>query len=148
MITIESKSTKGSFETEYSISGKQSSYVEAVVRFKAALDTKFKQYDVKVPKDTKDLGLGSAKKSGVINATTGPKLAGPLQKTVDLFRDSGMRDQQMTKILTECIQAAFPLAKGSIRMQFITRGVIDVRKFYVLWMHMLLRSTKQKKVSM
>ena len=132
-ITIESKSTKGAFATEYSISGKQSSFKEPVQKFQAELSKMFTSYSIKVPKDTSKLGLGSGKKSATLNATTSQKHSGPLQNTVKLFSDSGMRDAQIETVLTKCIKAGFPLAKSVKKLSFMNKGQIDLRKFYVLW---------------
>ena len=131
-VTIESKSLGTGFGGEFSISGKQSSYVEPVGKFKAGLSNLFKQQGVVVT-DENEYGLGSAKRSGTVTGTHGKLLTASLQKTVDILMKEGkMKAPQIDKAFQKLIVESFPAASG-LSHSVMNGNNIDTHNFMVLW---------------
>ena len=131
-ITIESKSLGTGFGGEFSISGKQSSFIEPVTSFKNGLANLFNSKKIKVANE-EEYGLGGAKRSGVLTGTHGKSLVTALQNTIDILKNEGkMSDKQIDAALQKLIVDAFPAASG-LSLSVVSGGQIDAHNFMILW---------------
>lgn len=130
-VTIESKSDKNGFGGEFSISGKQSSYLEPTANFRELLKKQFEKAGIKIKDDSKH-GLGDAKKSGALTGGGGAALTTPMEATIGEFRKAGWNDAKIQKMLADCVNGSFPAAKG-LSTNFIKGGKFDAHEFMILW---------------
>ena len=131
-VTIESKSLGTGFGGEFSISGKQSSFVEPVNAFKSGLSNIFNSKKIKVANE-EEYGLGSAKRSGVVTGTHGAQLTASLQKTIDILMKEGkMTAKQIDSMFQKLINDSFPAASG-LSLSVMSGKEINTQNFMVLW---------------
>ena len=130
---IESKSSaKKTFEGEFSISGKQNSYIEPTGKFKAGLAALFKQK--KITMDNEDnYGLSGSKTKGMISGNASKPVATALQKTIDaLMKEGKMKANAVDSALQKLIKDSFPNA-NTTTSSVMNGNSIDIKKFYLNW---------------
>lgn len=129
-VAVESKSARDSFSSEFSISGKQSSFKEPTARFKSGISELYKKKKIKV--DESQHGLGSAKKSGAISGVSGKSLSTALNNTAEALSSAGMNARSINLEINRLVNDAFPSARG-ISFNVMDGKGIDANKFMTLW---------------
>lgn len=129
-VAVESKSSNGGFDGEFSISGKQSSFKEPTAKFKSGLSAVFKKHKISV--EESEYGLGSARKSNSLNGKDGKSMIESLQRTVDVLVEAKVSLKSIDSILGGLVVDSFPSAKG-LSFSVLNGNKIDAQAFMTLW---------------
>lgn len=129
-VVVESKSLGSGFASEFSISGKQSSFKPHVEIFKSELSKLYAEKKISVDEDKH--GLGRAKKSNRMTGRGRAALSDPLNNTYKALASVGMSARQIDTEIVRIVNASFPQAANQ-SFSVVSNGTIDPSRFMSLW---------------